>query len=211
MLTIFLSPKGGSGTTTIAAAHALAAADTHGRSVLIDLCGDAPAVLGMGEPDSPGMNDWLAENQTAGAAELLALGNAQGGVLVIHRGARWVNGAPRWEALLATVETWDFPVVIDAGTHFVPDVLRENADRTLMVTRQCYLALRRAARLPRANGIVLVKEAGRVLTAKDVESVLGTGIVATVPIDPSIARAVDAGVLPQRHGELFSACISSIN
>lgn len=211
MLTIFLSPKGGSGTTVIAAAHALAAAANNGRSVLVDLCGDAPAVLGMAEPDAPGVNDWLAENHTAGAADLLALGTAQGAVLVIHRGARYVNGAPRWESLLAAVGEWDFPVIVDAGTHFIPDSLRGGADRTYMVTRQCYLALRRATRLPRADGVVLVKEPGRVLTPKDVESVLGTGVVATVPVDPSIARAVDAGVLPQRHDELLSACLAPIN
>lgn len=211
MLTIFLSPKGGSGTTTVAAAHALSAAATHGRSVLVDLCGDAPAVLGLAESDSPGINDWLAENQTAGAADLLALGTAQGGVLVIHRGVRYVNGAPRWDALLTAVTSWDFPVVIDAGTHYIPDVLRRGADRTLMVTRQCYLALRRATALPRTDGVVLVRETGRVLTQKDVESVLGTGVVATVPVDPSIARAIDAGVLPQRHGELLSSCLSAID
>lgn len=210
MLTVFLSPKGGSGTTTVAAAHALACARQHGRSVLIDLCGDAPAALGMQEPDSPGINDWLAESQSAGPQELIALGSAQGAVLVVHRGSRFVQGAPRWDALVAAAVGWDFPVVIDAGTHFIPDELRSAADRVLMVTRQCYLALRRATRLPRPTGIVLVKEEGRVLTAHDVESVLGVSVVATVPVDPSIARAVDAGVLPVRHEDLLSRRLEPI-
>lgn len=210
MLTVFLSPKGGSGTTTVAAAHALASAQEHGRSVLVDLCGDAPAALGMQEPGSPGINDWLAETQAAGPEELLALGAAQGGVLVIHRGSRFVLGAPRWQALVSAVSAWDFPVTVDAGTHFIPDELRAAADRVLMVTRQCYLALRRATALPRPTGIVLVKEEGRVLTPHDVESVLGTSVVATVPVDPAIARAIDAGVLPVRHGELMSRRLAPV-
>ena len=210
MLTIFLSPKGGSGTTTVAACHALASAQTHGRAVLIDLCGDAPAVLGMAEPGAPGINDWLAESQAAGPDELVALGSAQGALLVIHRGSRFVHGEPRWDALVAAAAAWDCPVVIDAGTHFIPDTLRSAADRVLMVTRQCYLALRRATALPRPSGIVLVKEEGRVLTVKDVESVLGTAVVATVPVDPSVARAVDAGVLPARHADLVSRRLDAV-
>lgn len=210
MLTIFLSPKGGSGTSTVAASHALAAAGTHGRSVLIDFCGDSPAVLGMHDPSSPGINDWLAEAQSAGAEELLALGSPVGAVLVIHCGSRFVQGAPRWQALVDAIASWDFPVVIDAGTHFVPDELRAAAQHVLLVTRQCYLSLRRATRLPRPTGIVLVKEEGRVLTPQDVEAVLGTPVLATVPVDPSIARAIDAGVLPQRHADIMSRHLAAL-
>lgn len=178
--------------------------------MLLDLCGDSSAVLGMQEPVSPGINDWLAENQTAGADDLLALGNAQGAVLVIHPGDRFVQGAPRWDALTQAVCGWGFPVVIDAGTRYFPDSLRVAASQVLLVTRQCYLSLRRATRLTRPTGAVLVKEDGRVLTPADVESVLGVPIVATVPVDPAVARAVDAGVLPVRHGDLTAHRFSAI-
>ena len=210
MLTIFLSPKGGSGTTTVAAAHALANADTHGRAVLIDMCGDAPAALGMVESDGPGLNDWLAESQSAGPDDLIALGHATGGLLVVHRGTRFVSGAPRWQALIAALAQWDHPVVIDAGTHYIPDELRAAADNVLLVTRQCYLALRRATSMPAPTGVVVVKEDSRALTVKDVENVLGVPVVVTIPVDPSIARAIDAGVLPQRHAELFSRHIAPV-
>jgi hypothetical protein len=45
---------------------------------------------------------------------------------------------------------------------------------------------------------VLVSEAGRALRASDVAAVLGAPVVAEVPFDLSIARAVDAGLLARR-------------
>lgn len=205
MLTIFQSPKGGSGTSVTTAAFALAQAKQHGKALLIDMCGDSPAVLGMSEPDSPGLNDWLAEAHTAGADALLALGaRATDTVMVVPQGSRFVTGAPRWDALVEAVTAWDFPVIIDAGTHYVPDTLRAAADSVLLVTRACYMALRRATRMPKATGVVVLREEGRALTVRDVEAVLGVPAVATVPVDAAIARAVDAGVLGVRWEELLA-------
>jgi hypothetical protein len=72
-------------------------------------------------------------------------------------------------------------------------------DPTLLVTRGCYLALRRAVRdlLPPA-GVILVEEPGRALGANEVAEVVGAPIVARVPVRPAIARAIDAGVLAAR-------------
>ena len=65
--------------------------------------------------------------------------------------------------------------------------------------RPCYLALRRATQLPgRVSGIVLVDEPGRALGRRDVESVIGVPVVAEIPLDPAVARAVDAGLLSCR-------------
>ena len=71
MLTIFQSPKGGSGTTVTAASYALATAEHHGKAMLIDMCGDSRAVLGMADTDAPGLNDWLGESHHAGADALI--------------------------------------------------------------------------------------------------------------------------------------------
>ena len=211
MLTIFMSPKGGTGTTVTAASYAVAAANASGRSLLIDMCGDAQAALGMAESASPGLNDWLGEANPAGADDLLALGTPTGSVLVVHPGSRFVSGAPRWDALTQAVSPRDFPVVIDAGTQFVPDELRAAADRTWMVVRPCYLTLRRATRMPRADGAVVVREPGRALSVRDVEAVLGVPVVATVPFDPAVSRAVDAGLLQARCDDVIGRHLPPID
>jgi len=59
------SSKGGSGTSVVAAALAIAAARRPNGSLLVDLCGDQPAVLGRAEPDGPGVLDWLADGVDA--------------------------------------------------------------------------------------------------------------------------------------------------
>ena len=70
---------------------------------------------------------------------------------------------------------------------------------TLLVTRGCYLALRRAVRQAvRPAGVVVVEEPGRALGAPEVAEVIGAPVVARVPVRPAIARPVDAGVLAAR-------------
>ena len=57
MLVCFWSPKGGSGTSVIAAAAALVLArETDAR--IVDLSGDQPAVLGLAHDPVPGLLDW---------------------------------------------------------------------------------------------------------------------------------------------------------
>jgi len=66
--------------------------------------------------------------------------------------------------------------------------------------RSCYLALRRAVGVGEhlATAAVLVREPGRSISGREVERVLGVPVVAEVPYDPAIARAVDAGLLLAR-------------
>src|SRR2546426_1176908 len=68
------------------------------------------------------------------------------------------------------------------------------AGLSLLVLRPCYLALRRAIAAPlRPSGVVLVNEPGRSLGRADVEDLLGVPVRAEIDVDPSVARAVDAG------------------
>ena len=70
---------------------------------------------------------------------------------------------------------------------------------SLLVVRPCFLALRRAVAAPvRPSGIVLVREAGRALTRRDVEEALQVPVRAEIDLEPAIARAVDAGLLATR-------------
>ena len=67
------------------------------------------------------------------------------------------------------------------------------ADANVVVLRGCYLALRRAVRMPAtadAAGAVLIEEPGRALGARDVADVLGVPVLATV-VGPIVGRARD--------------------
>jgi hypothetical protein len=92
------------------------------------------------------------------------------------------------------------PIVVhDAGTaHDLTDTpLPEPDVPRYLVTRPCFLALRRAINHPvPPTGVILIHEPGRVISADDIESILHRPIVATIPYTQAIARAVDAALLP---------------
>lgn len=81
----------------------------------------------------------------------------------------------------------------DAGTT-IPDGYV--GDVTIVV-QNCYLALRRALAMPKANRVVAIIDRERSLTEHDIEDVLGTPVI-KVTHDASVSRAVDAGLLAVR-------------
>jgi hypothetical protein len=204
MSTIFMSSKGGNCTTVTATAFSLIAASRGLPTVLIDLCGDIPSVVGIPEPSTAGVNDWLAEDSTLDAEALVKLGTpVSPGLVVVHRGARFVQGQPRWSDLAAAMSTLPMNVNIDAGTGYLPDELRNTKADITMVVKPCYLALRRATALSRPTNIVVIREEGRALTVKDVGNVIGSPILAEIPYSAPISRAVDAGLLLSRAEQLM--------
>ena len=194
-LTVCWSAKGGSGTTVVAAALALGSSND---SLLIDLDGELPAALGVPEPSGQGLSDWFASD--APERSILDLAAAVAGTTrLVPRGPAAIpRESARWPTLRSFLTTSPLDVVVDAGCGAPPaDLIAEQA-RKLLVTRPCYLSLLRATRLPRPDGIVLVAEPGRSLTAGDVARAIGAPVVAEVAVDPAIARAVDAGLLAAR-------------
>ncbi len=210
MLVACWSAKGGAGTTVVAAALALLLArDAVAGVVLADLAGDAPAVLGLAEPTSPGLAGWLAAGRDVPADALARIEvDAAPGLALLPRGEGDL-GPERAGVLAALLDRSPRPTVVDcgrllepthhAGTGAAAIAVIERAQHSLLVTRPCYIALRRAMRSPlRPTGVVIVNEPGRVLSKADVHGVVGVPVVAQVELDPKVARLVDAGLLSGR-------------
>jgi MinD-like ATPase involved in chromosome partitioning or flagellar assembly len=199
VLTVCWSVKGGSGTTVVAAGLAVLLRGSVDPVVAVDLAGDLPAALGVAEPPGPGVQEWLAAAPDVGVDALLSLGAIADGVHVVPWGSPADALDPvRW-ATLADGLTAGAPVIVDCGGPPRPE-LRAAASLSLVVVRSCYLTLRRAVGVVEhaATAAVLVKEPGRSITGREVERVLGVPVLAEVPYDPAIARAVDAGLLLAR-------------
>ena len=198
------SAKGGSGTTVVAVALALVLARSS-DVLLTDLAGDVPGALGLPEPDTPGLVAWLGAGADVGVEALERLEVAvRPGLTVLPRGTGTLAVDPdRLDALAARLVDDPRPVVADCGVLGqgppAAAALAGVANRSLLVTRPCYLALRRAVHLPlRPSGIVLITEPGRALTRGDVEEIVGVSVLAEVSLDPAVARAVDSGLLASR-------------
>jgi MinD superfamily P-loop ATPase len=203
------SAKGGSGTTVVAIALAtMRGREAEHGSLLVDLAGDCPSAMGLPEPTGPGISEWLAagaEVPTDALGRLEQEVSEQVSLLTSGRGA--VAGADRATELLAALGADQRDVIFDLGrivgaTGVVSEVaatIAAGTEQSLLVTRPCFLSLRRALASPvRPTGIVLVTEEGRALGRREVADIVGVPVVAEVPVDASVARAVDAGTLAMR-------------
>jgi len=191
------SAKGGSGTTVIAAALALLRArSSPDGAVLVDLGGDVPNALGLPPPTGPGVRDWLAAPDAEPEALDRLLVDAGSGLRVLPVG----SGSGSSDRLVAALLARD-DVVVDCGPAACGLGMAVAAAMpvSLLVVRPCYLGLRRALdSLVRPTGIVVVNERGHALSAHDVAAAVNVPVVARVPLDPQVARAVDGGTLPLR-------------
>jgi len=205
VLTVCWAVKGGSGTSTVSALLALSAQ----RPVtLVDLDGDLAAILGVAHGDRPGVADWAASGTPADHLDDL-LTDVTTGVALLAHGARRRRAGPalgddeRRRALLtwclARANQPGHEVIIDAGTGPLAGELHDAADRAVLVTRNCYLALQRAAGIVRRpSTVVLIREAAVGLDRGDVERSIGAPVGAVLGVEPAIARAVNAGLLAAR-------------
>lgn len=215
MLVTCWSAKGGAGCSLVAAALSLTWARAGHDVLLVDTGGDLPAVLGIGDPDGPGLADWIAAGPDVPADGLARLEVAAGPRLaLIPRGAAAVDDGERLRVLAGLLATASRPVVVDAGR--IDDrsplvALVTEARHSLLVTRPCFLALQRLSRLSvRPTGVVLVNEPGRALDRSDVEDVAGAAVTAEMMIDPAVARAVDAGLLSSRLPRLLERTLRPV-
>jgi len=197
MLQVCWSPKGGVGTSVVAAASALLAAAAGQQTLLVDLDGDQEAILGVEVGE--GVGDWFAAPDDVGPDSLRALEvDVVDRLRILGRGrASRADWRPsRVDVAVALFSARAELVVVDAGRGLNVDPPPGATEA--VVTRGCYLSLRRLVEsLPREARVVLIEEPGRALGRSDVAAALGRVDVG-LQWDPAVARAVDAGLLTSR-------------
>lgn len=220
MLITCWSVKGGSGTTVVAASLALIAASHGVDTCVVDLAGDIPAALGISEPCGPGIGHWLCAAPNVPVASLkhleipvtehlnlLPLGQSLGQPVVPSIAD--VGGTPAervpeamagyWSEFVDYLVTSERTYIVDGGSRGLDPAIRRQASHDVLVLRGCYLAIRRVAALTqRPSEVVLISEPGRALRRPEVETSAGAPIVAEIPWDPVVARAIDSGLLASR-------------
>lgn len=198
------SAAGGSGCSVTATAAAIVSSLTE-PTLLVDLGGDAPAILGEGEPSQTPLSrpQPFAEWMTAPHVSPDELRRAERTItptLQLLSAARPLDplDPERAELLAAELAADSRQVIVDMGQRSDLGALTERAARNVLVTRACYVALRRAQRGVRPDGIILLRETARALNASDVGLCLQSEVIAELSVDPRVFRAVDAGVLLRR-------------
>jgi hypothetical protein len=102
-----------------------------------------------------------------------------------------------------TVANKDSQFNLDAYEDIVFDHGRNPASVTdgvkILVTKHCYIALRRGLSLHvKPHTVVVLSENGRALRDIDVECCLGVKIAAVMKYDPTVSRSIDAGLMSTR-------------
>ena len=158
------SAKGGSGTTVVAIALAtMRGRASGGGALLVDLAGDCPSAMGLPEPGGPGVSEWLAAGPEVPADALRRLEiEVSEEVSLLPLGRSSLGGAERARQLLGELASDARDTVFDlgriiTGTGEIPDAvasLAAGTDQSLLVTRPCFLSLRRALASPvRPSGV----------------------------------------------------------
>jgi len=193
------SAKGGVGTTVTCALAAVQQSAIR-PTVLVDLAGDLPDVIGRPHP-SRGVRTAILEPST----DLAGLAVELTASLTLVGAGEWSGDDPDPDpgvsaALIDELAAWeDRSIVVDLGTGPPPWMrVIAGAGSSVVVVQPCYVALRRTLAALRdlpAVGVVVVARTGALLDQRDVEAVLGIPVLASVPVDPRLAAAVDAGTL----------------
>lgn len=215
------SVKGGVGVSSVAAMMAVGSAERAEPTVLVDLCGDQPTVMGHAhDPQQAGVSDWLgddfaARSAAAGLTEVMV--PARPDLHYVARGSAALDESPA--PLLVALRQLSQQVVVDCGVLDAQPGFRRSfvagADASIVVLRQCFMTLRAMHSLDvSASGVVLVREQGRHLGRADVEAAAGAPIVAEIAFDSAISRSIDAGLarsrLPRRLVRTMSEVVRSV-
>ena len=198
-VTVCVSAKGGQGCTTIATALAVLAAQSNEPTLLLDTRGDAAPTLGVSDP-APASTFIDAIANAVEPCDRLRVASVAGEQI----DADAINA-------ISELVAAGHRVIVDTGTdHDVLHRFDPLSPQRLLVTRPCYLALRRAIGVPFVpDHVVLISEHQRCLTGRDVSLALALPVT-SVPYDPAIARAIDAGLLAARLPRCLANAIAQL-
>ena len=205
MIITFWSPKGGSGTTTLASSWALrmsAHTDVH----LVDVGGDIHKLFGIKSAADVGFRDWLTAPTELDSDSLDRLVRPVNDYISLIDSGEWIEGP--MSHLQTRIEQFQRfadhrTCVVDAGTvgsdqrsFQVVKTLCEISDISICVLRPCFLGVDRARSLKfQTSGVMLVDEPGRTIDIPDIERSLAVDVLCSVPWDAAVARAVDSGTM----------------
>ena len=200
-VTVCWAAKGGSGTTVVTATLALSCPNT---SLLIDLAGELPAMLGVERPASHGIADWLRSDAPPAALDDLAI-EVDRTTRLIPRGTPPPSAdSPRWSELVEWL-AGRLPVFVDAGTGVPPSgsspatcVRCSSRDPAISRCSGC----RASATVPTASCSSMSRGAPCAHSTSSVPPVLPSS--RRVSHDPAIQRAVDSGLLRGRLPRLLA-------
>lgn len=208
MLTSMWALKGGQGTSTAAALTAIGVSADR-PALLVDLCGDQASLFRV-DRQREGIAEWSAGDLTARALRhrevhvtdtlrLLPRGRGRIDPRRTQELLEWLVGSSHVEAVIADAGTLDPECGGEGRDYQLRRMVAQVAVVSALVTKPCYLALRRCEpNTVSPTGVVMVSDVRRALGPVEVEQATGAPVLATVPQDLQVALAADGGNMAQQ-------------
>lgn len=207
MIATMWALKGGQGTSTTAAMTAVGASADR-PALLVDLCGDQTSLFRMGRQQE-GIAEWSTGRHTAGELRHHAV-HVTDTLRLLPRGRGPIDPVRAQELFDWLISAHPIkPVIVDAGTldpetggeardHRLRHIAAEVAGVSILVTRPCYLALRRCSlNTLSPTGVAMVADGRRALGPVEIEQAAGAPVLAAIPFDHDVALAADGGGIAQ--------------
>lgn len=197
--------KGGQGTSTTAALTAVGASADR-SALLVDLCGDQTSLFRV-DCHRKGIAEWSSGDLTAMALRhqevhvtdtlrLLPRGRGRIDPRRTQELLEWLVGSSQVEAVIADAGTLDPECDGEARDYQLRRTVAQIAAASVLVTKPCYLALRRCEpNTVSLTGVVMVSDERRALGPPDIEQATGAPVLATIPQDLQFALAADGGAM----------------
>lgn len=195
------SIKGGTGVSVVVAGMAMARAgrEPADDTLVVDLQGDQPCLLGAPAPPGPGVAGWLAAGEDVPDDALHRLAHeVAAGVHLLPAGTGPLPDV-RSAALADALQREGPGVVVDVGVASdgaLSGAVLAEASTSLLVVRACPLTLERLDHLPAVpTGVIVVRDRRRSVTWRQIGAAAEAPVVAELELDPAVAASVDGGVL----------------
>lgn len=189
--------KGGAGVTVVTALLAMGHTEP---VVATSFDHDLSHVFGRSNaPGAAGLTEWTNSSQDVDASAVRSLlVDVDDRVKILPVGQQTIGRRP-----VADLGENNSALIVDGGiasdaynTERIDQLFdcADVAELSLMVIRPCYLSLERAgSQLPRCDGLIVVRERWQAIKATDIEGVFGLPVLATLDVEPALARLVDEG------------------
>lgn len=231
----FLSAKGGSGCSTVAALVALhLVRDRDQRVAVLDLAGgDVQRILGSEPDDVISLNTTPFESIGAMSYERPLRGfNGRSGPTVLEMApmetpmmdpdksriaAYRVLEDPQWDSVIVDLGAlWRHQHPLSSQLDGPAETALQMADRRTLVTQNCRLAVSRAKALRGRyqrmglSELALIERPDAVLERNEPAFILELEHVATIPWTPAVHRMVDAGLMAQIIPQEIDSAIADL-
>lgn len=205
---VFLSSKGGVGTSAIVAGIAVSRLQKNEKVLIIDFGGDIPAIFCEKNDPSYGITEWLNTSQTFEINSIINMMiEPVENLKIIPKGSSLVRSLESFNSLGILDEYFDdFTILYDlSNLDYINSRYFKNI-KSVLVTSNCYFSLRRAVSLVEKynfDNCVFVEKNRSQIVEKHLRNIIAIKNISTIEGNNLVSKTLEAGIFYSRAPKKF--------